>query len=340
MTMVLSWIRRVITRVRTSRRLSLLAAAVLGAVLVVGAQVALKILRPASVSQTLAVVDGKPITLSAFQAEITRRGGEAAFAGAHQRRALLDELIRVEVLASNAVKAGASDDPDVKRAIDQLMADKYQHENIDAPLADLQVTDGEIEDYYRSNVASFSTPETAHAAVIFFAVPANASDDDKQALQQRVEHIHDLAVAKPGASNFADLAAQYSDDQDTRAQGGDIGWISEGQENPRWEPAVTKGVFDLDNPGQVSPVIATATGFYIVKLLEDQAAAVRPLPEVRNSIRQLLIRAERQHRAAKLYAAALANVQVSVNEAAVAAMEAAERAVVDLPHGSAPEPKG
>jgi parvulin-like peptidyl-prolyl isomerase len=329
-----------IARFRPSPRLSLVAAAGLGAALAIGAQTALRLLRPASVNQTLAVVDGRAITLSAFQAELTRRSGDAAFSSPQQRRALLDEMIRVEVLASNAQKAGYGDDPEVKRAIDQLLADKYQRVNIDEPLADLQVSDADIEDYYRSHIASFTTPEAAHAAVIAIAIPANASDDEKQALQERAQQVRDLALAKPGAPGFADLAAQYSDDADTRAQGGDIGWVSEGQENPRWEQPVMKAVFDLDNPGQVSPIIATGSGFYVVKLLEDQPASVRPLAELRNRIRQLCIREERQRRAAKLYAAALANVQVSVNEAGVAAMEAAERAVVHLPHASAPEPKG
>lgn len=328
-----------IARFRLPPRLSLIAAAGLGAALVIGAQAALRFLRPASASQTLAVVDGKPITLSAFQAELTRRSGDAAFSSPQQRRALLDEMIRVEVLASNAQKAGYGDDPEIKRAIDQLLADKYQRANIDEPLADLQVSDADIEGYYRAHIASFTTPAAAHAAVIAIAIPANASDDEKQALQERAQQLRDLALATPGAPAFAELAAQ-SDDTDTRAQGGDIGWVSEGQENPRWEPPVMKAVFDLDNPGQVSPIIATGSGFYLVKLLEDQPASVRPLAELRGRIHQLRIREERQRRAAKLYAAALANVQVSVNEASVAAMEAAERAVVDLPHTSAPEPKG
>lgn len=331
-TKIAGWLR--------SRHMRLVIAAGLGAGLVVGAQVALRFLRPGSVSQTLAVVDGKPITLSAFQDELTRRGAEAAISTAQQRRALLDEMIRVEVLASNALKAGYGDDPGVKRAIDQLLADKYQRANIDEPLADLQVTDGDIEDYYRANIAQFTTPEAAHGAVISIAVPANATEDAKQALQERAEHVRELALAKPGAPNFAELAAQNSDDADTRAQGGDIGWVSEGQENPRWEQPVMKALFDLDNPGQVSPIIATASGFYIVKLLEDQPASVRPLSEVRTRIGQLLIREERQHRAAKLYATALANVQVSVNEAGIAAMEATEQTVVHLPHESSPEPKG
>ena len=40
------------------------------------------------------------------------------------------------------------------------------------------------------------------------AIPAGAPDDQRQALQQRAQHVHDLAVSKAGAPNFAELAAQ------------------------------------------------------------------------------------------------------------------------------------
>lgn len=327
--------------IRLSSRMSLLVAALVGGVVVFGGQTAMRFVRGGSSgNQPLAVVDGKPISQSMFQAEMTRRGGEAAFSSPQQRRALLDEMIRVEVLAGNAAKAGYSDDPEVHHAIDQILADRYAHDTIDVPLAGLQVTEGEIEDYYHDHIGQFTNPESAHGAVIFVAVPQNTSDDQRQVLLQRAQKAHDLAAAKPGAPNFADLAAQYSDDPDTRTQGGDIGWISEGDENPRWEKAVMTAVFDLDNPGQVSAVITTGAGFYIVKLLEDRPAAVRPLPEVHNTIRQQLIRAERQERASKLYAAALAKVPVSVNEAGLAAMEAAEKAVVDVPHAPSHPQKG
>jgi hypothetical protein len=330
-----------IRRIRFSSRMSLLVAALVGGVVVFGGQMAMHFVRGGpSGNQPLAVVDGKPISQSMFQAEMTRRGGEAAFSSPQQRRALLDDMIRVEVLASDATKAGYSDDPEVRHAIDQILADRYAHDTIDEPLAGLQVTEGEIQDYYHDHIGQFTDPESAHGAVIFVAVPQNTSDDQRQALLQRAQKAHDLAAAKPGAPNFADLAAQYSDDPDTRTQGGDIGWISEGEENPRWEKAVMTAIFDLDNPGKVSAVITTGAGFYIVKLLEDRPAALRPLPEVHNTIRQQLIRAARQERASKLYAAALAKVPVSVNEAGLAAMEAAEKAVVDVPHAPAHSQKG
>ena len=310
--------------VKWTRVYPLLIAAAVGGVLVVAAQVALHYLRPGGPPQTLAVVDGKPITISTFQHEVNLRGGEGTFSSPEQRRALLDDMIRVAVLSSNAQKSGLTDDPDVKRAMDRL-------------LADLQVGDSDLDDYYRDHLASFTTPRAARAAVVFIAVLPGASDDTRKAAQDRAQHVHDLAQAR---SSFGELASKYSDDEATRSQGGDVGWLAENEQNSRWDRAVVRAIFELTDTGMVSPIISTDAGFYVVKLTEDRPAALQPFTEVRNSIRQQLIREQRQQRAAKLYAAALANVQVSINEAGVAAMEAAEKALVDIPRESAPQPKG
>src|SRR5262245_47033709 len=326
--------------VKWTRVLSLLTAAGLGAVLVVATQVALRFLRPPSTNQVVAVVDGKPITLQTMQREMLRRGGEGNFATPEQRRALLDDMIRVAVLASNAQKSGFADDPDVRRAVNQLLADRYQHDRIDEPLVELQVGDSDIEDYYRAHIASYTTPRAAHAAVIFVAVPSAASDDERQRLRARAERARQLAAAGSAAPSFAELAAEYSDDTTTRSQGGDIGWLTEGDESSRWDPALLRAIFELGGDGQVTPVVATGSGYYVAQLTEDRPAALQPLTEVRTAIRQQVMREQRQQRAAKLYAEALANVPVSINEAGVAAMEATEKAIVDIPRESAPQPKG
>ena len=93
---------------------SLIIAGVVGGGLVAGGQVVVTTIRSgAQTNDTLAIVDGKPISVGTFQSEMARRGGEAAFAAPAQRRALLDEMIRVQVLAANAQKEGYADDPEV-----------------------------------------------------------------------------------------------------------------------------------------------------------------------------------------------------------------------------------
>jgi len=325
--------------IRWNRHLTVISAALLGGLVVVGAQVATGYLRGnKGPSQLLAMIDDHAITVQEFQSEMLRRGGEANFTTPRQRRALLEDMIRTDVLASNAQKAGYPDDPDVHRAINRLLAEKYQRDTIDQPLAELQVSDGDIEDYYRSHISDFTAPESIHAAIIFVQVPANATDEERQARLQRAERARQLAQGPtPG---FAELAKQYSDDQESRTQGGDIGWLTEGESHPRFEKSLVDKIFAIDNPWQISPVITSGSGIYIVKRLDGHPAQLRPLTEVRNSIRQQLMREERLRRASKLYAAALTNVHVTVNEAAVAAMDAAAQAVIDLPHGPPPEPRG
>jgi len=201
-------------RIRWSRHLTVIGAALLGGVLVLAAQLATRFLRGnKGPGQLLATIDDSAITLEEFRAEMVRRGGEPAFSTSRQRRALLDEMIRTDVLASNARKAGFADNPEIRRAVNQLLAETYQRDTIDQPLADLQVSDGDVEEYYRAHIADFTTPESIHAAIIFVAVPPTASDDDRQALQARAERARKLAE---GGASFASLAAQYSDDEASR----------------------------------------------------------------------------------------------------------------------------
>jgi parvulin-like peptidyl-prolyl isomerase len=325
---VVDAVRSIAWRLGQARWLTLLIAAAAGAGVIVAGQAALRLV-PKRPSAVLATIDGAPITAPQLRAEMAMRGGEDAFATAAQRRALLDDVIRLEVLATNARKAGYLDRPEVHRAIDQLLADQYAHDAIDEPLAGLEVTDAEIQQYYRDHLAAFTLPRSVHVALIVVAVPPDATPEQRQALRRRAEEAHTLALAQKPDADFEGLANKYSDDQSTRERGGDIGWITEG-EPPHLDQSVTAAILAMREANEMSPVIETPSGFYVAKLLDVHAAVTRPLPEVRTTIHQQLVREQREDRAAKLYASALAVVPVNVNEAAVAAMEAAEESAVGL----------
>ncbi len=80
-----------------------------------------------------------------------------------------------------------------------------------------------------------------------------------------------LAQLKAG-KKFADLAKEFSQDTETKDNGGDLGWLPKGMMPPEFEAAA----FQLP-AGQTSGVIKTALGFHIIQVIaHEQARELEP----------------------------------------------------------------
>jgi len=87
------------------------------------------------------------------------------------------------------------------------------------------------------------------------------SEEDITRAENKAKEVHAKATAE-GAS-FAELARQESDDQKTKYKGGDLGFITPGDDV--LEPELEDAAFQLQ-PGQVSDVIKTEKGYNILKV--------------------------------------------------------------------------
>jgi peptidyl-prolyl cis-trans isomerase D len=143
-----------------------------------------------------------------------------------------------------------------------------------------QVTfdDQELEVFYRRHLDRFETPELARAAHILVKVPDNADAAVRQQKRAQAEKL--LAEAKAG-KDFANLARQFSEDQASAVNGGDLGNFSRGTMVPAFEQAA----FSL-KPGELSNLVETPFGFHIIKLIALTDAKVRPLSEVTDEIKR------------------------------------------------------
>ena len=90
--------------------------------------------------------------------------------------------------------------------------------------------------------------EQLHVAHILFA-----KREDADAALKRLQ----------AGEDFAATAKETSQDEATKDNGGDLGWIPKGVMAPEFEAAA----FQLQ-PGQVSPVVQTQLGFHLIKVLE------------------------------------------------------------------------
>jgi len=80
--------------------------------------------------------------------------------------------------------------------------------------------------------------------------------------------------------NFSTLAKQYSKDETTKTNGGDMGWVPRGVLDPQLEAVI----FEI-GLNQVSDVITTQFGYHLVLVTEKDKARALP-PEVIQNVRQ------------------------------------------------------
>jgi peptidyl-prolyl cis-trans isomerase D len=151
---------------------------------------------------------------------------------------------------------------------------------------ELQPSAEDLQARYAKDLEYYHLPEQRQARHILIQVEAHASAEERAARRQRAEEILHI-VQQPG-SNFALLADHYSEDPN-KGQGGDLGFFQAG----RMEPAVDRVVFSLQ-PGEISEVIETASGYQIFKLEEILPASYRSFEEVQESLAQRLKREQAQ----------------------------------------------
>ena len=153
-----------------------------------------------------------------------------------------------------------------------IAASKY----LDGIRAETNVSDEELQAYYRDNEYRLTLPEQVRVRHILLSWKPLGKPDDRAALHQQMADI--LKKARAG-EDFAGLAREYSEDS-TRLDGGDVGLFHRGQMVPVFEAAA----FSL-KPGQISDIIETPFGVHILRLEERKEARLLPLDEVREQLR-------------------------------------------------------
>ena len=159
--------------------------------------------------------------------------------------------------------------------------------------ARLNITEQDIAAYYERNKSSFNVPETqyhlAQIAVTPFpeAQVRNTKNDDARNPAAAERKIQALYARLRSGEDFATVAQEYSEDARTASGGGDMGFIAA---STLESDAALKAAVARLRPGQISPILRTADGFHILKLLEREEAGQRQLsdPQVQASIRQML----------------------------------------------------
>lgn len=130
----------------------------------------------------------------------------------------------------------------------------------------LQITESEVDNFLAANGGQPQAgQQELNIAQILIRVPENASPqqiaDRRKRAEQAIEQI------KAGA-DFAKVAASFSDAGDALT-GGDLGWRS-----PSRLPQLFVEATDKLADGQIAPIVRSANGFHVLKLVGRRSASV------------------------------------------------------------------
>lgn len=181
---------------------------------------------------------------------------------------VVEYLIERHLLAQYAVKEGIAETEEYKRRLALYQAkalrDAYFFQKI-RPM----VTEEEIKKVYDEEAAKLQQTERVRARMILVASEKEAQDIEKM-----------LADGQ----KFEDLAKKYSLDG-SKDYGGDLGYFTAAEMVPEF----SKAVFALQ-VGETSQPVKTDFGWHIIRLEDKKQGAAQPFDQVKQAIRNVLLR--------------------------------------------------
>jgi peptidyl-prolyl cis-trans isomerase SurA len=181
---------------------------------------------------------------------------------------------------------------DLKKGLKrQLSTEKLLNREV---VAKISITDQDVTDFYAANKAQFNVAEPQYRIAQVVVTPRkepqirNRKNDDATTDAEAQRKVKMLVDRLNSGADFAQLAMDYSEDMNSAATGGDLGYVPESALNQS-DPALKKMVMGM-KPGQVSPVLSLRDRYVILKLVTRESAGQRNIsdPQVQQTIRDTL----------------------------------------------------
>ena len=211
-------------------------------------------------TEWVAQVEGDYISTEMFIDEMRRRGGSrpGQYQDLPQKRALLDDMVLRQALVQAAREQGIDAEPEVRRALDQMLANQYLQRSLRKRQNEIVIHEDDVRARFDSAALEYAVPARRRLALIRFAVPAEPSADDWAAAERRATEAQaELAALPDSVRHFGVLAQKYSEDPDSRWRGGVVGWIADRDSalsGSALDPAVIKAARALPQAGPWSIV--------------------------------------------------------------------------------------
>jgi peptidyl-prolyl cis-trans isomerase C len=249
-------------------------------------------LRAIADGATVAKFDGGALGANdvAKRAALQPPGARGMLAAPAQRKAFVENLVKFEMLAQEALRKGYDKDPqfiqDSKQRLGRILLEK----DVEAPLKAKAPTDDDLKRFFKQNRSALSRPERIRIAAISLAAPEGdvlARATKREAAKAALAEVKRRAKDYYG---FGEVAHARTEDAAARASNGELPFMSFAELAARYGEPLATAAFALKQPGELHDgVVETHVGYHVVKLIGREAAYEPRFEDVKESIRQRMV---------------------------------------------------
>ncbi len=218
-------------------------------------------------SSTFATVNGRAIPKIRADALIAGQEAQGKPDSPELRKAVMEELVRREVLTQESVKRGFDKKPEVQGQVELARQGVLIGAYLNDYVRTHPITDDQIKNEYEAIKAKLGNKEYKARHILV------ATEDDAKAIIEKLKK----------GEKFEDLAKE-SKDPGSKERGGELGWANPASFVPLFSAAMTK----LEK-GQVTQTpVKTDFGWHVIQLEDTRELKLPPLDEAKPQIVQQL----------------------------------------------------
>ncbi|WP_224364873.1 peptidylprolyl isomerase [Hyalangium versicolor] len=243
--------------------------------------------------------DGGAVTIEQLQGYIAQMNPAARtrIESLDQRREYAQGLARFELFVTEARKRGLENDPEVQEAMKRAMVQQLLFKEFDEKAP--PIPPEELSSYYESHKAEFVQP--ARARYSHLLVPAPKGSPDRAAKKKLAQALREKAskLQSLDFDSFDALITEASGNPAAKPAEADTHLVSPEELKARLGEPVAAAASALKQPGDLSPVVESDSGFHLIKLTDLRPAKNQPLDAVSSMLKARMARERRDARVAK-----------------------------------------
>lgn len=208
---------------------------------------------------------------------------------------LKNEAVRRILLYQSAMSKGLERKEEVVKALEKTKQDLLVMELVRQEAEKIEVSSGEIEDYYNTYKEQLKEPEERQVREIVVPTEQEAKDILIQLLQ---------------GQDFATLAQERSKAASAKT-GGDLGFIPKGKKSAQFDSVAFSETLDV---GKISNIFKGTDGYYIVKIEGKRGGKQKSLSELWDDIKRGLTFLKQQQKIEALIGSLSKEAKIEIYE--------------------------